>query len=272
MSNQQIANQQTLAEFAEHFQQSVLKLRDGYALIQEAHDALMATALMDVGTSLTLFPRQYFSTTDDALEEVLRSWKKSAWWRLIEVSQVQKILTTKRWDELYQRIDSNETPEINLETIIELLGMFLDNKNSLAREAVIEAYDLLRPQRTGLKTNRPFLADKVILTEYVEACKLGSGCWKVRSFFGRTKEQNLQVIDRAFHLLAGKGIPDGYKSPLIDAINSTHWSRGESTGSTDYFSYKLYRNGNIHLTFTRADLVNNFNAIAGGAMLHTETV
>lgn len=65
-------------------------------------------------------------------------------------------------------------------------------------------------------------------------------------------------------MLDGKNmLASSYRSPLVDAINV---SEGTSV-KTDYFFCRMYQNGNMHIEFLRADLVQQFNAIAGGANL-----
>jgi hypothetical protein len=56
-----------------------------------------------------------------------------------------------------------------------------------------------------------------------------------------------------FHILDGKlakHLNDTYQSELVDAIND-NWQEGE----TEYFEYKGYKNGNLHLKIKRNDLV-----------------
>ena len=64
------------------------------------------------------------------------------------------------------------------------------------------------------------------------------------------------ALDRAFHILDGAGIPGGYQSPLVDAINT---SGNKGVGETAYFSFRCYENGNLHLKFLRLDLVKELN-------------
>lgn len=59
-------------------------------------------------------------------------------------------------------------------------------------------------------------------------------------------------------------LPDGYRSPLVDAINTTD----SYVVETDMFRVKCYINGNIHLEFKRLDLLKKFNAVAGGMSLN----
>lgn len=41
----------------------------------------------------------------------------------------------------------------------------------------------------------------------------------------------------------------------------------EGKGETEYFRFKCYHNGNLHLEFKRPDLVQKINAIVGGLTL-----
>jgi hypothetical protein len=67
-------------------------------------------------------------------------------------------------------------------------------------------------------------------------------------------------------LLDGKGVPGGYASPLMDAIQTSR----TGTGETDYFEFRCCVNRNLHITFKRLDLVKQLNAVAGGNALYKE--
>lgn len=49
-------------------------------------------------------------------------------------------------------------------------------------------------------------------------------------------------------------------TPLVDAIGT---SGIKGVGETEYFKFKCYKNGNLHLEFKRSDLVDTLNQIAG---------
>ena len=67
-----------------------------------------------------------------------------------------------------------------------------------------------------------------------------------------------------FSALAGEGmISNNGWSDLNHAIRETQTSDGESR----YFRFKCFKNGNLHLEFKRADLVEQFNRMAGGRRL-----
>jgi hypothetical protein len=71
-------------------------------------------------------------------------------------------------------------------------------------------------------------------------------------------------LENVFTALDGNGqIAKRYNSVLEDAICSAPGGVGE----TDYFNFKAHRNGNLHISFRRRDLLARFNQIAGGARL-----
>jgi hypothetical protein len=75
----------------------------------------------------------------------------------------------------------------------------------------------------------------------------------------------LRALDRVFHMLDGQGlVPRSHYGELVDAIEAC---RGTGEGATKYFRFRMFANGNLHLWFTRADLLLRFNQIAGAGLL-----
>lgn len=74
---------------------------------------------------------------------------------------------------------------------------------------------------------------------------------------------HVESLDWVFHALDGKGIPEGHYGPLVTAIRQT--STQSPCGQTDYFKFRCYGNGNLHLEFLRGDLLADFNRIGSGS-------
>ena len=64
-------------------------------------------------------------------------------------------------------------------------------------------------------------------------------------------------------MIDGKPPVKTYHGELYDAITDSP----DGNGKTQYFKFKCYLNGNLHLEFLRADLVVKLNAVAGGNRL-----
>lgn len=74
---------------------------------------------------------------------------------------------------------------------------------------------------------------------------------------------HLDNLENIFRMLAGQGPREGHTSELVAAIE-----REESgTGKTEFFEFKAFKNGNLHLVFLNEKLLTEFNRIAGGAVL-----
>lgn len=265
MTNNNLINPQTLVQFVDAYNKNLRIVTGAFEAIDDACvDMQNVYFEPEKYTAFSPLTKEYWVGAADHNEALEREWRTTAWRRIIELSGIRKILPTERADKLDRRIEDGKTPDIEVEAIMDLLRMFLDNTNEIAEEVIVEAYNILRPRNSRYKTNKPHIGSKVILSWYVELWGYSSG-WKINHYH----RQDLHVIDRAFHILAGRGIPDGYACPLIDAIQLI--PSGENASNTEFFEFTCYKNGNLHLTFKRQDLVDNFNAIVGRRFLHTES-
>jgi hypothetical protein len=127
----------------------------------------------------------------------------------------------------------------------------------LLDETISEAFETLRPRRSHLKTNSEYEVGKKVILSYI--VEVGY------SFMATYAENRLRSIDNAFHLLDGKG-PIKYPGDLVTTLRSALQQKTIRC-ETEYFSCEWYKNGNLHLTFKRLDLVRELNKRAGGSRL-----
>ena len=102
---------------------------------------------------------------------------------------------------------------------------------------------------------------RLILTYAVEHSYRHDGGFSVRYH----KRDELRALDQVFHMMDGKPQPESYEGGICDAVNRT--TGQENRWESDYFKGRAFKNGNLHLEFKRQDLVDRFNAVAGGARL-----
>lgn len=167
-----------------------------------------------------------------------------------------------------KQLESGEgLPPITYENVLSMLESNLNNAGQYLEEKIRECYDWLRPRwRSEYKTNQASMAAgvgrKVILGCQIRHNYSGRG-YQVN--YGRL--DNLRALDQVFHLLDGKpALASTYQGELADAIEAQTKDGGD-TFKTDYFRGRCFGNGNLHLEFLRADLLQRFNLIAGGARL-----
>jgi hypothetical protein len=196
-------------------------------------------------------------------EKALQNLRVSAWRAIVNNLGLYKVMSLKRTRTFDENCEEGKLPEINTENVHGFLEDVLGNAHEIAIESVREIYAWLRPgakrhdpYKTNQKNARWKLGKKIILRSILDI-HFGGRFW-----VSVYQTDYLRQLDRIMHLLDGAGIPDGYQSPLIDAINTI--TLPEQAGETTYFSFRCFQNGNLHLTFKRLDLVERLNATAGG--------
>jgi len=166
-------------------------------------------------------------------------------------------MSVKRRDEFDKQIEEGQLPEIHEDTIIDIISGLAGQAQDFAKEAALEVFEMLRPRgyMGKYKTNDAFRVGKrVILGWMIERAWSGSG-FRVR--YGQ--EQKLTAIDGVFHLLDGKGVMRQDRGPLVNAISGCM-----GKGETEYFKFRAFKNGNLHLEMKRLDLVKELNYLAAG--------
>ena len=200
----------------------------------------------------------------ELIKEIVDEVTRGAWWAIISTLEIDKISSEKRYEEIKKNIKEGTLPPLTVANIFDILQAFVQNQDEIARELMKEVYGYLYPRNNRPHYNKPVYAtnikhlkgySKVILTSMVE--HRSGGGFQVRSY---RDDEDLIRIDRAFALLDGAPLPEGYRGPLADAINTVDRT---GIGETVYFKFKCYHNGNLHLEFKRPDLLAERVRLAG---------
>jgi hypothetical protein len=247
---------ETLNNMVDVYQKSLIEIEKAYAILHNAKQMLQSAYGQHIGYDI--IPRNSY----DDLKGIL---KKKAWEIIIERLELNKIMSIQDLDKIRRNFeDIKKIPEIDLPTVMDIVIGMVSNQQDYAKRLVDEVYEILTPGRSDrnkYKTNASFsrraVGRKVILTyrvffEYGNTFSAG---------YNRGVDE-LMAIDRVFYALDGKSILGGnsYRSPLVDAINTT---KKDGLGETEYFKYRCCLNKNLHLEFKRLDLVRKLNQIAG---------
>jgi hypothetical protein len=207
-----------------------------------------------------------YKCDSDGIDSLMMEMRRHAWAVLIEKLDIYKIMSSKRAAELkdvlhnrWRRGEAREQlPEITEETILSVLAGFVESAETYLQEKITEEFEFWRPGLNGHnrhKTNAQ--SDRV-------ARKVIKG-YMVRSSYSATtpfqptyeREPHLIALDSVFHALDGKGPLKEHKGQLASAIIRSV----DGAGETDYFAFRCFQNGNLHLTFRRDDLLAKFNRI-----------
>ena len=272
MENQtEIITRGSVAEKVKAYNEAMKRIEVAYEMLESAEKQLKDafTVTSKHNTDFGTLPGRHHNSTDNvdgALKKVKETIKRKAWSTLYYLLEIDRIASIKRRDEIHQQLESGNLPEITVESIYEMMEALNTNINEFAKESVLEVYKWLRPnadsyEMTRYKTNQKNAAfelkKRIVKNQMVN---ISFRVFRTNHY----NEKYLIALDKVFHMLDGKNMLEcSYRSPLVDAINT---SEGSSV-STDYFFCRMYQNGNLHIEFLRADLVQQFNAIAGGASL-----
>ena len=181
--------------------------------------------------------------------------RRNAWKGVIEKTRIEHLISHKRKEQLNDQLERGELPELNIQTLTDMLAELSGSMDRYFKEAAEELFEWLRPRRSGYRTNSEFEIGKKVIISYAMDTSYSVS-------FNHHTEHRFVSLDNVFHLLDGKGVakyPDDAVTKIKTAIDAK-----KQECETDYFHFRWYQNGNMHLTFKRSDLVAELNRIGGG--------
>lgn len=191
------------------------------------------------------------------VDDILGRMKRKAWGLLFDRLGVKKVMSVAKREDFDKRLESGDLPDISAGAIVDVILGMVDALPDFARDAAKEVFEILRPWRSEHKTNSAFrVGRKVILPNYLNAGWGGQGRFRACHY----REAKLVAIDGVFHVLDGRGVMGDRKGPLLASIEASKEGKGE----TEFFRWKGFKNGNLHLEFKRLDLVKELNFLGAG--------
>jgi hypothetical protein len=256
-----VIKRESLEVMVSAYKTAVLEINQAFSLLDTAGQRLRSA----FGENSSRFDLVFQMKYKDNPEALKAHIKKDIWRSILDRIEVKKFMSNADLNKLEESLrDIKSIPEIEIDTITEIITGMMNTAPDYAKKMAIEAFNILTPGRLAhdkYKTNKAYarraLGSKVILTWAWVEPYYHYGTYHVNY----SRENELYCIDKVFHALDGKGIPKGYRTPLVEAINQTSVQMG--VGETDYYKFKCFRNGNLHLYFKRMDLVNKLNQVAG---------
>lgn len=188
-------------------------------------------------------------------EAVTKEVDTNAWGYLLERSGLQSFLDAEAREKWRKAIEHGDVPPLTLENIQETFKALYATRGIMFERGVLEVF---RKLSWDYKTNNPRMFGKKLILRYI-VDNYGGGFLAGVAHGGADK---LDDLTRVLSVLDGKAEPD-YRYATYRRCNDIHWMRdgGPALVELDYFSLKGFKNGNGHLTFKRADLVDKLNQI-----------
>lgn len=263
--NTEIVKAATVAELVTAYRLAVADLQEAFRLIGQAEERLKGAFVFKDGRRSIYFTTNRYSAAHVSsahIDTVLELLRRDTWRFLFERLDIRRTMSIKRYEEWDKKMrdDWKDLPEITVENVNAFVQHQAASLPDLFEEAVVEVFEWLRPWRSEYKTNSlEEIGPKVILNGMIEDQR-----WSTKWRINYNRQQNLTALENVFSGLDGKGtVNKRYRSVLEDAIEASEDGRGE----TEYFAFKAYKKGTLHLRFKRLDLLKKLNQIAGGKNL-----
>lgn len=242
----------------------IVELGDESKKLQEVFQSEFTSA-WDVDV---YFASERWDANAETALAVAEHMKRTAWSVLIDKLGIRKVMSAKRQAELDEQLHRGHSrrshcetepaplPEIDEDTIMNVLAGMVQSADEFLQEAIEEEFRFWRPSKESapyVRNSEFKLQRKIIRPWMVEHVR---GRWRPRY----CNQGHVTALDRIFHSLDGAGLPAGHYGPLTEAIME---AGPDGKFQTAFFSGKCHKNGNLHLTFLRQDLLDKFNATAG---------
>lgn len=184
--------------------------------------------------------KEWFERSKKAVDAAL-------WEHLLALSGMRTFMDAQAKAEWAEVIEKLSTPELTADIVHETFRALRERRGEFFERGVVK---LFRKLSWDYKTNKPQRFGKRIILKWV-VDSLG--------FAGQTTCEALDDLNRAFHLLDKQPEPD-HRRGAYHALSSS-LNRGPREWSTPYLHVRTFKNGNGHVTFLRAELVEELNRI-----------
>lgn len=187
-----------------------------------------------------------YAKRDEAEAAIVRIVDIRGWDYLLSESGLRTFMDAKAREQWSNQIAEGDVPELTAVNIEATFAQLYGARGDMFERGVLQCF---RRLSWNYKTNLPFKFGKRIIVRYL----LSSGSPNFRV----TNE--LDDLIRVFCILDGKPEPD-HRHGAYSLLSGTRQDRRSET-EHDYFHLRWFKNGNGHLTFKRADLVDQMNLI-----------
>lgn len=200
---------------------------------------------------------------EDTAGKIVAEIRRDTWRFLLQKTRVRELCSQRQTRQFEEELKGDDLPEVTELSVANLLDRLQQDLPDMFAEAMKEVFDWLRPSggwQAQYKSNHPeYVGRKVI------KCYVVDELWDRRFSLRCGDRQALQALDNVFHMLDGKGIAR-YPENLLTAFEAAA-QRKEQVCVTPYFECRWFKNGNMHITFRRMDLVKELNRRAGASGL-----
>ena len=238
---------QEAAEIAESAHLGMPQIIVSREYSRNSHSCNIASARIKTDSSGRPWTRE--ASPEKDLQDCLRLGVDAAAWQyLMHQSGMRSLMDATaraKWD---KAIADGDIPELTDANIRSTFGMLHDSRGEMFERGVLAVFKSLA---WCYKTNLPQKFGKRIVMRYIAS-----------AYYGGSKADELDDLERVMHVLDGKPEPD-HRSGMRAALASVRSRLGDPRGvcETEYLHIRCFKNGNGHITFKRLDLAEKMNLI-----------
>lgn len=191
---------------------------------------------------------------DDFMRKARHLTDIDVWSHVIEITDLERLMDKKAKDELRQSL-MKEPPEATEDNIFATLETFARDADMIFKRGVAECFSNL--DRRFRSHDGWKIGSRVILDRAFDE----SGFWSYHS----NHRDTLMDIERAFFVLDGLPPPPNYYG-IVGAVENARrggWGARQTEVQTEFFTLRVFKNGNAHLWFKRSDLLEKVNQVLG---------
>lgn len=202
--------------------------------------------------------KSYSSELNQSYNDFVSELKASAWMRILTKLNIEKYITNGVRENFNKFRKQQGAMDLTRENIRALVGLIINNRGEIMNQAVVDVFDTFtkfheynRCHIEGWKTNDAWRVNrKVILPWYIE------GSWSHEYRINHSRWDEFNDIDKVMCWLTGKQLEN--IQTLKDSIHRVKIG-DSSLHSSEFFDFRCYKKGTLHITFRDKDLWAKFN-------------
>jgi len=253
-----LIKKESIAELTAHRDRAIELYGRAIDLLMEASKALNMAAPGNKYSIVEPNDFRWIETEQHArelVESLTKRVDQKVWRYLLDASGLGSLMDRTAKDEFHAQIEKNP-PAATLDNVCATMLTKASEAGTIFERGLIEAF---RKLDKSYRTNSTFkIGNKIVMKGALSAV---DSKWKsLRHWaFYRKADDELLDIERTLSILDGNA-PCGRMSGVVAAID-TATRDGEDHAETEYFSVRIFMNGNLHVTFKRSDLIEKANII-----------
>jgi len=215
----------------------------------------MEKEIEEVAKGLDIFAYGLLPSTADRPREddLLGRVDADFWNALLEKSDIRNFVDSKTREKWDKDIADRKFPEFVPKNVAETFAALYAKRREMFGDSVVNVFKSLS---WNYKTNRPRMFGKRLVLTYAVTSYAPSR--RISGVQYRAKNK-LDDLDRVFRILDGKPVA-GCEHALGNVLDHAIRDGAEKFGN-EYFEFKWFLNGNLHVKFLQPDLVKAANAL-----------